>query len=165
MLSPSSPAVMLVGSCFCGPPWLGAVPCLPLCNTFSYSYTCFWLLLVCCWKMSIFTLYCSSSRATPLEETRTRWLSAQSYCSYGNRPNRHEWCAPNCSVRIKQEKKERNVNEAESCHIKLLFWTFHVSALKAFRWAELLSDILFTLASICRMKLWEQPTDWGGECK
>lgn len=105
MLSPSSPAVRLVGSRFCSPPWLGAVPRLPLWNTFSYSWTCFWFLLVCCWKMSIFTLYCCFSRATLLEETGTRWLSAQSYCSYGNRPNRHQWCAPNCSVYIKQQKK------------------------------------------------------------
>lgn len=74
MLSPSSPAVRLVVSCVCGPPWLGAVPCLPLGNTFSHSRTCFWFLVVCCWKMSIFTLYCSFSRATLLEETRTRWL-------------------------------------------------------------------------------------------
>ncbi len=58
--------------------------------------------------MSIFTLYCSFSRATLLEEIRTRWLSAQSYCSYGNRPNRHEWCALNCSVHIKQLKKGKH---------------------------------------------------------
>lgn len=68
------------------------------CNTFLYSQSYFWFFPVCCWKMSIFTLYCTFSCATLLEETGTRWLSVKkkkkkSYCSYGNRPNRHESCA------------------------------------------------------------------------
>lgn len=101
MLSPSSPG----GSCLCCPPWLCAVPWLPLCVTFSYSGSCSWLCVAERWSSLLYVA--ASGGTTPLEDRKTRWLSAQWCCSYGNRPRRHKWCAPNCNLR--QHSKWVNV--------------------------------------------------------
>lgn len=106
--------------------------------------------------MSIFTLYYSFSRATLLEETRTRWLHAQWYCSYGNRPNRHEDVHLIACTNLKKRERERvkkRVSEREKYKYSVKLNCF-LDVLQAFQPWE---DLLFKLTRMCCVRRWKQP--------